>query len=563
MEYIRRALNYARSAQHDGKHGKRSKQACKRFLDDLRRARQPDSDFVFNCELAEDPCWFVEQMPHVEGTWDDPLIKLDDSWIFFIVNVFGFRKRSDGTRRFSNAVWCSGRKNAKSTVLAPLGLYCMLADDEMGAKVLSAATTGDQARLIWNIAKAMVDMTPDLQEEFNCKTFANSIVGYDNNSVFKPINALASNQDGLNPYAVLIDEIHAHKNGDLINVLKSATGGRAETLFLFVTTEGYNLGDAPWPELRQFGFQVLDGVVKAEHFFYLHFSIDEDDDIFDESCWPKANPLMGVNPYLLPEMRKLAIEAKHMPGKRAEFKVKKVNIPSESASSFVNLEHWSKCGQQLEKIDDYFGKPCWAAVDLSATRDLTSVRLLFEKDDGGYVTFGFRYAPKEGVYHQTQTGTKLYGGWIEEGYLIQTKGRTIDQPAILEKILWIKKKFKLIKLAVDEWNAIELITKLESARVPFEIFRQGSKSYHPAIKKFEEVYVNEELNHNNDPILNWCADNLVVKYDDNANMKPDKAKSKNKIDDIVTLIMCFGMAIKYKKPKSFDDIIGNITSVKL
>jgi phage terminase large subunit-like protein len=298
-------------------------------------------------------------------------------------------------------------------------------------------------------------------------------------------------------------------------------------------------------------------------FFCLFFTLDEDDDIFDESVWIKSNPMIEANPHLLPKIKELAVEAQHMTGKLAEFKVKRVNIPSESADSFVNLDDWKKCNKGEINIEDYYGQPCWASLDLSAKRDLTSLRVLIETEPGEYVTFGWRWAPEKGVYHLTQTGTKLYGGWIEKGLLIETPGKVVDQSYMFKKILWLKEKFKLIKLAVDEWNAIELINKLEQKKVPYEVFRQGTKSYHPAIKKFEEVYVNHQLNHGGDELLSWCADNLVVHYDNNANMKPDRKNSKSKIDDIVTLIMCFGMAIKHKKPKSFDDIINNITSVKL
>lgn len=561
MDYVKRAIRYARDAETNGKHGKYSKLACKRFLNDLAKRKDKDWPYEFSIWHGEDPCWFVEQMPHVEGKWDDPLIKLHDSWIFFIVQLFGWRHKETGLRRFTKGLWCSARKQAKSTVLAPLGLYCQVLDDEPGAQVISAATTGDQARIIWNIAKKMVDKVPDFGETYGVKTYANSIAGFDNNSVFRPINAKASTQDGLNPSATLVDEVHAHETHSLINVIESASGARRNPLFIFVTTEGYNLGNAPWPEMREMAFQILKGVIKAEYFLCLHFAVDEDDDYFDETKWIKASPLMEVNPHLLPRLRSLANDAKHMSGKLPEFKIKRLNIPSESSESFVLLDDWKKCGAPVD-IEKLKGRPCWAAIDLSTKKDLCSLRLLFN-ENGKYQTYGWRWVPEEGLHKSKPTKAILYDGWIESGLLLTTTGKTIDQNEIFKKLLWVKKNFKLLNCAIDEWNALEFIRRMELGGIKHYVFIQGARSYHPAIDKFEVVYSDHLLEHGDDPILNWNADNLVVEYNSNGNMKPSKSKSKNKIDDMVTLLMCFGLSIKTKRPKSFDDVIKNITSVKL
>jgi hypothetical protein len=170
----------------------------------------------------------------------------------------------------------------------------------------------------------MVEQTPDLREAFGLEARANAITRVEVGGSFKPINAKASTQDGLNPSHTVLDEVHAHKTHDLLNVLQSAAGARANPLWLYTTTEGYET-PGPWPELRHFARQVLEGVIEADHFLALYYAVDEKDDDFDEAAWPKANPLMDVNPLLLAEIRKAAIEAKAMPGRRG--------IPHQAAES--------------------------------------------------------------------------------------------------------------------------------------------------------------------------------------------------------------------------------------
>src|SRR5690606_20481257 len=302
--------------------GKWIRLAGKRFLADLKRARRKRPPFLLDEWHACDPCDFIEKLPHVEGKWARPEIELHRSHVFFVVQLFGFRNL-DGSRRFTSALFAVARKNAKSTLAAAICLYCQCCEDEPGAQIISAATTGSQARIIFNIAKRMVEKTQDLRDAFGLHCFANSIARFETGASFKPINAKASTQDGLNPSHTALDEIHAHKNADLVNVLTSAAGARRSPLWLYTTTEGYP-NPGPWADLRNFAKQILSGVFgdDADHFLCLFYAVDDDDDEFDESAWIKANPLIDVNPNLLASIRKEAVEARSMPSKMAEFKIR-------------------------------------------------------------------------------------------------------------------------------------------------------------------------------------------------------------------------------------------------
>jgi len=321
-DYVAIAKDYAKKAIADKKrkkHGLLIQQAATRFLEDLKRAKTAECEFYFDAKQANKPCWFIELLPHVEGKWNSAGIELHPAQVFFIVQLFGFRNKITHQRRFTSALYATARKSGKSTLSAAILLYCLCCENEQGAQVMSAATTFQQASIIFNIAKRMCEVESDLREHYGLECFSKSILRHPIGGFFQPVHAKASTQDGLNPSHVGLDEIHAHKTPDLLNVLQSAAGARANPLWLFTTTEGYT-NPGPWSEIRMFAKRLLNGIFKdtADHFLVVFFAIDEEnktlgivaDDEFNEKCWIKANPLIEVNPHLLTAIRKEAIEAK-------------------------------------------------------------------------------------------------------------------------------------------------------------------------------------------------------------------------------------------------------------
>lgn len=478
-------------------------------------------------------------MPHVEGEWNGPLIKLEPAQIFFVVQLFGFRRRADGARRFTTALFAVARKAAKSTLAAGILLYCLCCEPENGPQIVSAATTGDQARIVWGVAKRMVERTHDLQATFDIQAWANAISRHEVGGTFKPINAKASTQDGLNPSALSFDELHAHKTHDLFNVLRSATGARKNPLFLFTTTEGYE-NPGPWAETRHFAQQLLEGVFEADHFLVAYYAVDDDDDDFDESAWIKANPLLGITP-TLEKMRELAIEAKHAPGALAEFRIKRLNRRSSSATGWIDLGRWKRCSGTVP-LDELHGVPCWGGLDLASTRDLCAWRLVWLQDET-YYTWGRFWVPAEAVKQRTERGSVPYQAWVTSGCLTQTEGDVADYALITREILEDWERFQPASTGYDAWNAAGVIPDLGAAGMPLEQFIQGPRSYNPAMQAFERAYVAGKLRHGGDPVLTWNAANLVPRRDANMNLAPDKKRSAEKIDGMVALLMAFGLAV--------------------
>lgn len=554
------AIAYAEEAIEDKLHfGIWFRHAAERFLRDLKRAQENGAPYFFSAAWANAACRFIEALPHVEGTWETETITLHPVHVFFVVNLFGFRKAASGElrvagvqlrqpsrRRYTMSLLSTARKNAKTTIGAAIMLACECLENENGAQLLSAATTGSQARLAFNTARRMAAKAEGLQDEYEIEPLANSIIRHENGATFKPINSKASTQDGLNPSHVLLDEIHAHKTRDLVDVLASAAGGRANPLWLYTTTEGYE-SPGPWAELRGFAQNVLSNVVEADHFLVVYCAVDEDDGDFDEESWIKANPLMSVNPLLREEMDKLAIGARNMPGSLAEFRIKRLNRRAAAAKAWVNLTRWRKCNGPVN-LDDMVGHPCCAGFDGASTTDMAAWVLLWKILDTFY-TWGRFWVPADAVASRTERKSVNYSGWIEQGFVTQCSGASHDYGAIKRDVLIDIRRFNPTIIAYDPWNATQFINDLMAEGVdaateddPHGLmqFRQGPASFNPAMKLCEAEYLNGRLRHGGNPVLQWHMANVVPSYDSNMNIKPNKLKSPDKIDGAVALFMAFG-----------------------
>jgi phage terminase large subunit-like protein len=554
-DYVSIAIAYAEDAVEDTKrrcYCENIRKAARRFLKDLKRARSKRPPFNWSPDKANLHCEFIEELHHVEGTWSSPRIRLIPAQIFFVCQLFGFRNHLGG-RRFSTALFAVPRKNAKSTLAAAILLSCLCLEAEQGPQVLSAATTGQQAGIVFQVAKKMVERDGELRKVFDLEAFSKSVARYENGGSFRPINAKASTQDGLNPSHTVMDEVHAHKTHDLLNVLTSAAGARSNPLWLYTTTEGYET-PGPWPEIRTFAENILKGVVEADHFLAVMYGLDDSDDDFDESKWVKANPLLETNKTLLLKIREAALEAKQMPGKLAEFRIKRLNRRAAAANTIIKLGHWRRCGGVVD-LEEMIGRPCYGGLDLASTTDMCAWRLLWELEEGHYATWGRYWVPKEAVTQRTIRGTVPYAAWVNAELLTQTEGEVADHEKILADILEDCARFSVIEIRYDGWNAAQLAQALKDAGQTMVPFIQGPKSYQPSWHSFEMAYTSGRFRHGGDPILTWNAANLVPRYDANMNFAPDRKRSPEKIDGMVALLEAWGGAINGKKPYGESEVL--------
>lgn len=551
------AIAYAEDAIADRK-GRRYclwiRLAAKRFIRDLKRTQRKAPAFTFSADRAGHACAFIERLPHVEGTWKTPNIVLEGFQLFFVVQLFGFRNLQGG-RRFTTALFAIARKNAKSTLAAAILLYVLCCEHEPGPQLYSAATTGKQARIVWNVAKHMVQRLAGLRETFNVEAFSNSIVRYETGGSFVPINSKASTQDGLNPSALSLDELHAHKTHDLKNVLTSAAGARLNKLFLYTTTEGYET-PGPWPEERAFAQQILLETIEADHYLAVMFTVDEEDSDFDERKWIKANPLIEVNRSLLNAIRIDALEAKSKPGAHAEFRIKRLNRRAESAAAWVNLHRFRQCSGDFDIAALVAaGARCWAALDLATTLDMTAWCLLWELDGCFYTRLRY-WVPRDAVRERTERNTVPYHAWVRAGWVTETPGNAIDYEVIERDIRADLIEFGPRIVAVDPWNAQQLSNKLLGEGFPIFKFIQGPRSFTPAMRAFEAAYMAGRLRYAGNPVLTWNVANVVPRHDANMNIAPDRKRSADRIDGAVTLIMGFG-AMATENGDDFGSYLSN------
>lgn len=540
-DYAAIALDYAKRAVADKKGEwtcNWARLACKRHLDDLKRKRW---DFYFDPWYAGDVCDFIEKLPHVQGKWDSKTISLEPWQIFFLCVAFGWRRRSDGGRRFTMAYLEVARKNAKSTILAGISLYGLCCDDEPGAQVYIGATTGDQAKKVFEPAAQMVKRTSALREAFDVEAWARSITLPDG-SFIQPINAKSSTQDGHNPSMGILDELHAHADRGLYDVVRSADGARDNPFLWMITTSGYNVEGVCY-EQRTLLTKVLQGLIPADHYFGIIYTLDEEDSEFDERVWVKANPNLGAS-IKLDSLKRYAVEAKNSPASHAEFKTKRCNIWTSAKDGWVNIERWKKCDGAID-LDALKEAQCWGGLDLASTTDMAAFRLVW-KVGGRLKTWGRFYLPEEAVRPRTERGNVPYQTWEKEGLLTVTPGDVTDYEYIKKDILRAMGEFDIVDIAYDPWNARDLVNRLMEESVPLIEFRQGIASFNAPMKELERAYTSGQLDHDGDPILTWNASNIVARQDVNENIAPDKKHSTEKIDGFVALVMAIGRMLAHE-----------------
>jgi len=514
------------------------KQAAQRHLDDLREG--PSRGLRFDVEAAEHMLKFFTILKHSKGEWAGLPIVLEPWQQFMLWVLFGW-KRADGTRRFRTAYIEVARKNGKSTIGAGVGLYLLAADGEPGAEIYSAATKRDQARITHLEAVRMVKASPMLRKRI--RTFRDNLNIEGTASKFEPLGADSDTMDGLNIHGAIVDEIHAHKSREIWDKLDTGTGARRQPLMFGTTTAGYDRQSLCWT-LNEYSKKILDRVIDDDSFFGVIYTLDEGDDWQDESTWIKSNPNLNVSKKI-DDLRRKCERAKSMPSAQNSFLRLELNIWTQSETKWMPIEHWRQCGMPLD-YSALSGRKCYAGLDLSSTSDLTAWSLVFPPLAGEdvYLALSRFWIPEENLQKRVHDDRVPYDVWLRGGYLASTPGNVIDYDYIFEQIERDAKQFKIEEIAFDRWGAARVANVLQAKGLVMVEFGQGFASMSPPMKELERLVMSHKLAHGNNPILNWMADNVVATLDAAGNIKPDKEKSREKIDGIVSLIMALDRAMR-------------------
>lgn len=522
------------------------KLSCQRFLNDLKVG--PERGITFSEARAQHILNFYKFVPHVKGALAGQPIELMDWHIFILINIFGFIiplvdentgevvLRNDGSgrpvmvRRFRTAYNEVARKNAKSTLSSGVGLYMTGADGEGGAEVYSAATTREQARIVFEDAKSMIKQArPTLGRLFEFNKLA--IFQEQTSSRFGPLSSDANNLDGLNIHCAIVDELHAHKTRDVWDVLETATGARLQSLLFGITTAGFNKEGICY-ELRDYAIKVLQGAATGQFeddtFFGIIFTLDKEDDPFDEKVWQKANPGLGICKRW-DDLRRLAKKAKEQVSARHNFFTKHMNLWVTAEAAWMDMLKWGKC-EYIAPQHELKTYPLWVGVDLSNKIDICAAVKIWQANNGhAHADFKF-WLPEGRLERCSRQMAELYRKWAELGKLTLTDGDVIDHAQIKAELQqWVAGE-SLREIGFDPWSATQFSLALAEEGLPLVEVPQTVRNFSEAMKEIEALVYGGKFHHSNHPVMNWMMSNVTVKPDKNDNIFPNKSTPEAKID---------------------------------
>jgi phage terminase large subunit-like protein len=511
------------------------KHACRRQKADL---QQIDDKYRFDVAKANRICAFVELLEHIKGEWAGHKITLQPWQIFILTTVFGWVDR-DGYRRFKTAYTEIPRKNAKSTLSSAIALYLLGMDGEGGAEVYSAATTRDQARIVFQDAKLMAQRSDGLKKR-GYQTSAHAIYQESTASTMKALaRDQGGNLDGLNVHAAIIDELHAHKIRDVWDVIETATGARRQPLIWAITTAGFNRAGICY-EQRAYLIKILTGVVKDDEYFGIIYTVDEADDWADETSWMKANPNWGVS-VSSDDIRRKARKALEMSAAQNNFLTKHLNIWCNADTAWMNMRYWDACKRDI-CLEDFIGCKAWLGVDLASKTDLACIGIIIERD-GLYYAFVHSFLNEDAVEDGRNS---QYSGWARDELITTTPGNVTDFGMIEDEIRRLCTVLDVQEAIFDQWQAQSTMQRLTADGLPVVEYRQTVQNMSEPMKTLEAWVLQEKLLHSGDPHLAWMISNVVCHVDAKDNIYPRKDLADNKIDGAVALIMAIGRAMLVK-----------------
>jgi phage terminase large subunit-like protein len=526
--------------------GRPVRQACARHLADLKAAKS--KGLVWRRDKAQLALDFFPEMLVLE---DGSPFKLVAWQEFVIGSVFGWYK-TDGFRRFRSAYVETAKGSGKTPLAAGIGLYGLTADGEPAAEIYSAANDRDQAKIVWKDAWRMVKGSPELDALISSPDRGDVQIGTltipSESSVFKPVSAEHRGLDGKRVHMALIDELHEHQSSMVVDKMRAGTKRRQNALIFEITNSGYDRTSVCW-EHHELSMRVLEGAVENESWFAYVCSLDEGDDWRDEKVWPKANPSLGT---VLPiaYLREQVKDAMTMTSK--ENIVKRLNfcVWTEQSQRWLEMDQWDACSGKPDR-DDLLGQPMFAGLDMASRMDLTAAAYLFGPDEDGYFDVLMRYwMPSDTLDAQeggrTEADRLMLRRWVDMGLITATDGNVCDYDLIEEALLKDFALYDLQAMAFDRWNVTQMTTHLQDKLGPKRVieYPQGFGGMSAPSKELEKIIASGKLRHGGCPVLRWMASNVAIKFGPDSQIRPDKEKSREKIDGIVALVMALGQRTK-------------------
>jgi len=485
--------------------------------------------------------FFAKYLIHVKGKWAGEPFKLSKWQATEIIKpLFGWKRKKDGLRRFQT-IWVDiPKKNGKSTLASGLSLYLLFADNEVGAEVYAAATDRFQSSIVYNSAKTMLEASPKLLKyAFPGKKI---ISIRKTNSFFTAMSSDVPNKHGINPSAVIIDEVHAHRTPELIDTLVSGSGAsREQPIYFYITTAGWDRTSICW-EYHKIAEKVLKNEKYDETQLVCMYGARQNENWRSKKVWKENNPNLNISvkeDYIKSEFKK----ALRTPRKRNMFKQLHLNMWTQQAVVWLNLKKWDENKRKII-IDELRKYPCFGGLDLSSTTDLSAFVMAFKTDEG-YILVPKFYIPADNIKEREEKDAVQYSEWVKEGLITTTEGDVIDYNVIEPDIIDAWNNFDIKEIGYDPYNATHIIQNLEKKDIAMIPVRQGMLTMSPASKEFERLINSGKMIHDGNPVLRWMAANASVQTDNVGNIKPIKKKSTARIDGIVAAIIAIERGLRF------------------
>lgn len=541
------------------------RKACERHVRDIERsvAGDPGFPYRFDERKAARVVKFFGALRLTKGLPHPGRPFRPEPWQqFILVSIFGWVHKETGLRRFRKGHAMVPRKNGKSHLYAGIGLYCMIADGEMGADVYSVATKKDQAKMIWDAAVEFRRHSGDMAQKVG-KSVAALFVR-ETSSKFMALASEEDGLDGLDVHCGLVDELQNHKTDAVYERMVTGTSSRRQPLLLSIATAGVSQESPCWRE-HEYASHVLLGDFADETYFAFIAEADEADDWESEETWKKCNLNLGVSK-TWEYMRTEYEAAKNQPAKLNAFLRLDLNRWTQQDTAWMPMHKWRLCSADITVADPEKGstvkvdagdkaavedamlaqwRPPFGGLDLSEKGDITSLTLLFPPCDVDpqWVVQAYHFVPEDCVEKRAKNDRVPYDLWIREGRIMKTPGAVVDYDFVRAEVLRLHRKLHLQGLAVDPHNALMLNNQLRGEGVPVVEVQQGWKSLSDPTKELMAWVLGRKLNHLNDPVMNWMMGNVAVWQDAAGNIKPDKAKARERIDGVAAMVNAIYLAL--------------------
>lgn len=486
---------------------------------------------------------FIENLCHTKGKWAGKRFWLLPWQEQLIRDIFGIVKH-DGNRQFRTAFVEICKKVGKSELAAAIALYLLYADNEPSAEVYGAAADRQQASIVFDVARQMVEMSPALMKRSKLMSATKRIVNYGNAGFYQVLSAEVGSKHGFSISGLVFDEIHTQPNRQLYDVLtKYSSDARQNPLHFIITTAGNDRHSIAF-ELHTKAVDILEGRRVDPTFYPVVYGLKDDEDWEDEANWYKVNPSLGYT-VDIERLRDAYREAKQNPADEITFKWLRMNMWVSSTTSWIPDAIFMKGNEPID-MRLLEGRDCYAGLDLSSTGDITALVLIFppRNTDEKYILVPYFWVPEETIPQRVKANSVPYDVWEKQGHLLATEGNVIHYDFIEKFICDLAEKYHILEIAVDRWNATHMIQNLEDAGFTMVPFGQGFASMSTPTKEFYRLLMEGQIVHAGHPVLRWMAGNVVIETDAAENIKVTKAKSKEKIDGIVASIMALDRCLR-------------------